>query len=111
MCELLIKFNTNINYKHCSTFWNSILIQGLQQSLVYQNNLNKQVLSLFSQSQYDNDTFDLNLFNSALLILCDIETYLLNPRLMHIHKVYKRNVQNNVKNSKKIQFICKMCRN
>ena len=78
MCELLIKFNTNINYKHCSTFWNSILIQGLQQSLVYQNNLNKQVLSLFSQSQYDNDTFDLNLFNSALLILCDIETYLLN---------------------------------
>ena len=63
MCELLIKFNTNINYKHCSTFWNSILIQGLQQSLVYQNNLNKQVLSLFSQSQYDNDTFDLNLFN------------------------------------------------
>ena len=69
MYELLIKFNTNINYKHCSTFWNSILIQGLQQSLVYQNNLNKQVLSLFSQSQYDNDTFDLNLFNSALLIL------------------------------------------
>ena len=36
-------------------------------------------------------------YNEALIdkkIKVFIETYLLNPRLMHIHKVYKRNVQN-----------------
>ena len=36
-------------------------------------------------------------YNEALIdkkIKVFIETYLLNPRLMHIHKVYKRNIQN-----------------
>ena len=36
-------------------------------------------------------------YNESLIdkkIKVFIETYLLNPRLMHIHKVYKRNVQN-----------------
>ena len=75
ICEIIIEYGNNINLNICIKFWNSILTQGFQQSIIYYNNLNKQVLNLFIQNK---EEVNLNYFNSALLILDDIETYLLH---------------------------------
>ena len=75
MCEIILQFGNEINLNFCSKFWNTILTQGLQQSILYYYNLNNQVLNLFSQNKEENS---LNYFNSALLLLNEIETYLLH---------------------------------
>ncbi len=75
MCEIILQFGNEINLNICSKFWNTILTQGLQQSILYYYNLNNQVLNLFSQNK---DEYSLNYFNSALLLLNEIETYLLH---------------------------------
>ena len=64
MCEIILQFGNEINLNICSKFWNTILTQGLQQSILYYNNLYLQVLNLFSQNK---DEYSLNYFNSALL--------------------------------------------
>ena len=100
MCELIIENGSKIDYNECITFWDSILIQGLQQSIIYLFNLQKEILFSLSYHKIEND---LSIFNSCMESLIDIENYLLI--YFYIAENYSDELLALIKQNKTLQII------
>ena len=100
LCELIIEKKFENDYNYCITFWDSILIQGLQQSIIYLFNLQKEIL--FSLSYYKVES-DLSIFISYLQNLFEIEEYLLN--YFYIAESLSDELLTKIKENKKLQII------
>ena len=99
MCDLIIENDSKIDYDTCITFWDSILIQGLQQSIIYFYDLQKDILFTFFYHKEENN---LSIFHSCLESLIGIENYLLI--YFYIAEGYSDDLLTIIKQNKKIEI-------
>ncbi len=100
MCDIIIENDSKIDYDNCITFWDSILIQGLQQSIIYFFDLQKEILFTFFYHKEENN---LSIFNSCLESLIGIENYLLI--YFYIAEGYSDDLLTIIKQNKKMEII------
>ena len=73
MCKSLHDYN-NINYTECSLYWDSIISQGLKQSIIYAESVLKRIVTIFEEY---NDNNDENKLTDTINEFYSVEIYIM----------------------------------
>ena len=73
MCKSLHDYN-NINYTECSLYWDSIISQGLKQSIIYAESVLKRIVTIFEEY---NDNNDANKLTDTINEFYSVEIYIM----------------------------------